>query len=218
VGTKISILNGHPILSLGLHDLDYLLHEGVSVGSMLLVQEDVLGSVSDLLMNYFLGEGVASGHSCFVASCDPSHVIATLPFINGLQQNDETHRDVESDSDLKIAWQYEKYIQNNQDLSSTRATRDPWCHSFDLTKKMQNEYIQNANIETYNIMDYNGEDIFNGTTSETLELIREKAENNRNAENILPHRYIIHSLGSPLWGELNEKKNYFNICTLSKKL
>lgn len=92
-GTRKSLQNGQQLISTGNPALDHILgiiywtycfptcpiHNfqiyyfvggGISIGSILLIEEDKFGRYSDCLTKYFLAEGVIHKHALYVGTLD----------------------------------------------------------------------------------------------------------------------------------------------------
>ena len=57
------------------YTLDDLIGGGVAVGSVILVEEDLSGNYSRLLLKYFLSAGLADQHSLLVTNSSPGTVL-----------------------------------------------------------------------------------------------------------------------------------------------
>jgi elongator complex protein 4 len=131
--------------------LDLILGGGLAVGTLFLVEEDVVGSFAYLMLRYFLAEGATSGQSIFVASRDkdPGAILKHLPDPIFQDGNTDTNEKVTrgqtdgtsstEDQELKIAWRY-KDINNGEGGSNRAATK--LGHYFDLSKNMSEETLK----------------------------------------------------------------------------
>ncbi|KAF7728843.1 Elongator subunit elp4 [Apophysomyces ossiformis] len=113
-GSRLSAYNGQLLISTGVPSLDDILGGGLPVGTVLLVKEDRATSYAQLLLKYFLAQGIASGHNCALASRDddPEELLRNLMWLANAAEPDDDD-DVEatkasrSDNDrMKIAWRY----------------------------------------------------------------------------------------------------------------
>ncbi|KJE94565.1 hypothetical protein CAOG_08869 [Capsaspora owczarzaki ATCC 30864] len=88
-GTRPSIHNGQLLVSTGVQSLDGLLGGGLAVGTLALVEEDANTAYAQVLLKYFLAEGVAAGHQ--VAACAvpdgaaSAELLRSLPHIAGTE-------------------------------------------------------------------------------------------------------------------------------------
>jgi elongator complex protein 4 len=159
-GTRLSAQNGSLQISSGLADFDEIMSGGLMVGSLILVEEDVFSDYNQLLLKYFASEGVACRQQTYVASVASEEDAAAswirkLPFVSGAppslapspESKPEPSPEVESTQDkgdnLKIAWQYKKYM-GAETMHSSRPVA--WCHSFDLMKNMEASYLTQCEI------------------------------------------------------------------------
>ncbi|KAJ1929963.1 Elongator subunit elp4 [Tieghemiomyces parasiticus] len=80
-GTKLSAHNGQVLVSSGVPSLDDVLGGGLAVGSVVLVLADRRTSYAEVLLNYFVAQGLASGHRIHMASADshPGELLSRLP-------------------------------------------------------------------------------------------------------------------------------------------
>ncbi|KAI9208473.1 Elongator complex protein 4, partial [Polychytrium aggregatum] len=125
LATKVSAHNGQVLLSTGCPSLDDVLGGGLPIGSVILIKEDRYTGYSDILLKYFLAQGIVARHPIFLATADEN---GTETFRKGLMGVSEgkggeddavlTSRDGEiknapslqasdGDSKLKIAWRYQ---------------------------------------------------------------------------------------------------------------
>ncbi|XP_053094065.1 elongator complex protein 4 isoform X5 [Pangasianodon hypophthalmus] len=149
-GTKPSVHTGQLIISTGVPSLDCALGGGLAVGSLLLIEEDESDSYSHALLQYFLAEGVMSGHELFVASAQdhPDDIVKDLP--SPLQDEDPEFKTVSSSNldqqdAMKIAWRY----QNLPKVQTVLSSSSRFGHYYDLSKHMEQDLLQNAKIHTF---------------------------------------------------------------------
>ncbi|KAK3842384.1 MAG: PAXNEB protein-domain-containing protein [Linnemannia gamsii] len=84
-GCRLSAYNGQVLISTGVPSLDDILGGGLPVGTILLVQEDRQTSYGQLLLKYFLRQGIVAGDKCVVVSGDesPEAIVRSLMGIAG---------------------------------------------------------------------------------------------------------------------------------------
>ncbi|XP_067142218.1 elongator complex protein 4 [Centruroides vittatus] len=177
-GTKLSLQNMQLIVSTGVPTLDYFLGGGLTVGTILLIEEDKYGRYAKLLMKHFLAEGVTNNHSILLASGDesPKNILESSTghqFYNQYNVNTKMNRKVIS-----------KCSPATIDISSENES-PPECNSQFLTSSC----FKIANRLQAMIKD----GLF--STSQSC-----------SQRNIL--RIAIHSLGSPYWKEEYSKERW----------
>eukprot|EP00798_Chlamydomonas_sp_ICE-L_P007826 gene7826-1025_t len=177
-------LHGQTLISMGLADLDKLLGGGVPLGSVVLVAEDPHSEQHLNLMRYFMAEGAVLGQKVqWLASRQPwggvehflppeaaprgssSASAASAPKAAGSNKPDSAAD--AGEPELRIAWQYRKYISESKQAeeegqagSSTRSSSRSgstksavdagiarqWCHTYDLTRHMSTETLQKSGL------------------------------------------------------------------------
>ncbi|KAI8143360.1 Elongator complex protein 4 [Fennellomyces sp. T-0311] len=118
-GSRLSAYNGQLLISTGVPSLDDIMGGGLPVGTVLLIKEDRATTYAQLLLKYFLAQGMASGHHCALASRDEdgNELLRNLMWLAtsaSSNDDDEDHDEAaksaarsnaEGDR-LKIAWRY----------------------------------------------------------------------------------------------------------------
>ncbi|KAI5625337.1 elongator complex protein 4 [Silurus asotus] len=210
-GTKPSVHTGQLIISSGIPSLDCALGGGLAVGSLLLIGEDEFDSYSRALLQYFLAEGIMSGHELFIASAQdhPKEIIKDIP---SPLQDEETEfkttlQTLDQQDTMKIAWRY----QNLPKVQTVLSPSSHFGHYYDLAKHMGQDRLQNAKIHTFYLPE---EQIAPTSLSDVLGpysallhsiqlLIKQNGFDGSNSQlktcNVL--RLVLHSLGSTLWGD-----------------
>lgn len=141
-GTKPSIKNSQLLLSTGIPSLDHVIGGGLPMSSIFLIEEDTYGMYARTTQKYFIAEGVVCEHPLFIASRDiePNDLLSDLPaLITDPISKPEMHT---SDEQMKIAWRY----QNLRTVDSSPMDGCSFGHYYDLTKSMDTEIIDKANI------------------------------------------------------------------------
>ncbi|KAF4083541.1 hypothetical protein AMELA_G00143090 [Ameiurus melas] len=211
-GTKPSVHTGQLIVSSGVPSLDCALGGGLAVGSLLLIEEDEFDSYSRALLQYFLAEGVMSGHELFVASAQdqPDDIIQNLP--SPLQDEDPEFKNASSSSPdqqdaMKIAWRY----QNLPKVQSVLSSSSRFGHYYDLSKHMEHDLLQHAKIHTFYLPEEQPPPThlsgvlgpYSVLLDSIQSLIRQNGFDGSNPQvktcNVL--RLALPSLGSGLWGD-----------------
>lgn len=177
--------NGQTNVSTGHADLDRLLGGGVPLGSLTIILEDGWSHNHITLMRYFLAEGAACGHSLRLCTARKregglENLIPCQAMTRSRKAGaEEQHQDsnIKEEVQLRIAWQYEKYLKKKDSkgvpardidsrmhpvLGSSRnlhASRGAsvagkqWCHTYDLTKPCGADALENVPNSIYAIED-----------------------------------------------------------------
>ncbi|USW57309.1 Putative elongator complex protein [Septoria linicola] len=147
-GVRPSPLTSHTVTSTGTPSLDGLLggHAGLTSGSSLLVEESGTTDFAGALLRYYAAEGICQGHVLHVVGMGEGWV-RELPGV--AEEKKSSSRSAKSTADeekMKIAWRYEKLGQAGEralpdrtapaSSSSTAQASAPFCHTFDLTKRI----------------------------------------------------------------------------------
>ncbi|XP_011298792.1 elongator complex protein 4 [Fopius arisanus] len=201
-GTKPSTQNAQLLISTGIPSLDNIIGGGLPIGSILLIEEDTYGNYGKIVLKYFLAEGAVVSHSLFVASQDtkPEQLISELPAV--VEESPGAPNEMPTDEKMQIAWRY----QNMRILDSSPKNRHIFGHFYDLTKKIDQEMLNNTDITLWNgeNLTYEATGFQNNAYIDLLKTVQETLKKgdfyvNANPErrNIL--RIGLHSLGSRLW-------------------
>lgn len=158
-GTKPSIYNSLLLTSTGVPSFDAIIGGGIAVGTVLMIEEDLYSSYSNVLLKYFLAEGVLSNHKLFVASftTEPSILLKNLPGPASTVNNPDGFRHVsdlpmDSGGDaLKIAWQYKGLptVQSCANISQ-------YGHYYDLSTTMDYGKIQQSQPQIFSFVESDG--------------------------------------------------------------
>ncbi|KAG5985110.1 hypothetical protein E4U55_001359 [Claviceps digitariae] len=191
-GTRPSPLDGRPTTSTGTASLDHLLagHSGMPIGSSLLIEESGTTDFGGVLLRYFAGEGLVQGHDVHILGYGDSW----RREIPGLKEakdkpNVQTLPDLQK---MKIAWRYDS-LGNQTPTNDKQAFGDTptFCHSFDLTKKLDARSAHGQLI-TYPFLEMSkrsSPSVF----SDVISRLRTKL----NSSSSSMHRVIVPSLLSP---------------------
>lgn len=212
-GARPSLFNNQLLISTGVPSFDNILGGGVAVGSAILIEEDSFGQYAKLLLQYFLAESVMTGQSVFLASAGihPKNILKDLP----QPVLDETHatQDTQIQSDqMKIAWRYQ-----HQNKFESNPTSVKFGHFYDLTHCMNEELINKVSmtlvdvsqlIDSSQLQDVQVKEPKLCAYEKLLQRIQEtiikrqfRTQDKPAKRNIL--RIALHSVGSPLWGDLS---------------
>lgn len=178
VGAKLGP-NGAPLVSTGFADLDKVLGGGIPVGGILMIMEDIEAPHHLLLLRYFMAQGLVHDQPLLYASplTLPQAFLGTLPSV--VQAKDDKS-EIEGSpkhtkgENLRIAWQYRKYFNENQSVethkfqqpelstfsrtakskllgSGLTGNKYEFCSNFDLRKPMERSLLNAANVECVNL-------------------------------------------------------------------
>merc|ERR1711953_206721 len=142
-GVNPSIYTNQLLTSSGVPDLDDLIGGGLAVGSVILLEEDLSGNYSRLMLKYFLSEGLLHKHHLLVTDSSPDGKLITssLPMFDSKEVVD---KEASSESDtMKIAWRYQS--QNSTKLSNL-GTSQRSRHTFNLLKTVPGDLIEKSDV------------------------------------------------------------------------
>ncbi|XP_040265450.1 elongator complex protein 4 isoform X2 [Bufo bufo] len=217
-GTRPSVHNGQLLVSTGVPSLDHILGGGLAVGTLLLIEEDTYSTYSNLLLKYFLAEGIICGHEVFVASASdsPHKILKDLPapLTDEIPRQDDKARVTEgprsAEDTMKIAWRY----QNLPKLESVSLSSSRFGHYYDISKSISPDLLQSAKTHSYYLPSIIPLDGTYGSSNEMacdyLQLLQsiqgvvhqggfDGSIPQKGQKNIL--RIGIQSLASVLWGD-----------------
>ncbi|XP_015117260.1 elongator complex protein 4 [Diachasma alloeum] len=201
-GTKPSIKNAQLLVSTGIPSLDNIIGGGLTIGSILLIEEDTYGNYAKVMLKYFLAEGAVMSHSLLVASQDtkPDQLISEMPAV--VTESPAPTPPAPADEKMQIAWRY----QNMRILDSSPKSGQMFGHFYDLTKKIDKNILSNTDITLWDGEDitYETSGFRNSAYVDLLKTVQETLKKGEfyvnaspNKRNIL--RIGLHSLGSRLW-------------------
>ncbi|KAI7315239.1 paxneb protein [Hortaea werneckii] len=144
-----SLTSSNPVVSTGSSSLDEILggHAGLALGSSLLIEESGTTDFSGALLKYYAAEGICHGHAVHVVGMGDGW-IRDLPAVAEEKSSRRTSASSSSSGEdkMKIAWRYEKLGQTGErappsprshpDQNDPTAPQIPFCHTFDLTKRL----------------------------------------------------------------------------------
>ncbi|XP_076230761.1 elongator complex protein 4 [Calliopsis andreniformis] len=206
-GTKPSIKNSQLLISTGIPALDHIIGGGLPIGSLFIIEEDKYGTYSKVMLKYFMAEGVVTSQPLLIASKDaqPLQFVSEMPAVITDISMDQTQK---MDEQMQIAWRY----QNLKVIDSSPSGGQAFGHFYDLTKAMEKESIEKANITQWYDDSCPTEDgIFeNSAYTKLLKCIQETLKRGEYLISETPAkrqvlRIGIHSLGSRLW--FSDSKN-----------
>ncbi|KAJ3257902.1 Elongator subunit elp4 [Boothiomyces macroporosus] len=172
-GTRASTHNGQILTSTGVASFDEILGGGIPLGRTLVVKQDRYTGYSNLLMKYFIAEGIELSHDVTYITLDsnPEDFILELP----ATVENKAATEIEEDSDyvpskqtlsgrnmgalrtpgrnsdkMSIAWRYQSLPKVSESFTNSSKTMSTYCHTFDLTKQIDKSTLAKANISLIN--------------------------------------------------------------------
>lgn len=119
-GSRPSPYNSLPLLSTGLSSLDDILGGGLPLSSSLLLESDTPTSYADLLLKFFIAQGLECKQDVVVVSSGleggPEELVKTLMGVeggsSGVESEEEDEGEKAAGEKLKIAFRYEGMKQH----------------------------------------------------------------------------------------------------------
>lgn len=150
------------LVSSGFSDLDQIIGGGFPLGSLIMVIEDVNAPHHMLLLRYFMAQGLLHGQPLLFASSvsSPDAFLGTLP---GVAKEVPDHaKTSQGEESLRIAWQYRKYLDEQQSLEDRRKRQEvsmsesqgisqEYCTTFDLKKPAARLTLSSGKVECVNL-------------------------------------------------------------------
>lgn len=212
-GTKPSIHNSMLITSSGVPTIDAVVGGGFAVGTVVLLEEDVFGNFSTMLLKHFLAEGVESGHGIFLAGdhCRMDSMIKTLPKLIASKNPEDLHQNLDK-RNLNIAWRYQ-HLPNLQSAVPVSAADN----EFDVNKYMSEDMVAKSNPVLFNVTCTKEEFPLLSLKGDSDQVFVDLLQNLKNLikkYNFSPNSLVkgctpnvlrigLHSLGSPYWPNVN---------------
>ncbi|KAK1755966.1 PAXNEB-domain-containing protein [Echria macrotheca] len=141
-GVRPSPLDGRATTSTGTSSLDQLLagHNGLPLGTCLLIEEQGTTDFSGILLRYYAAEGLVQGHQVHLVGY-PQEWKHQLPGLASPDTKSKTSQQPSAvpEEKMKIAWRYEALGNASIPGGSTRtdsSSATTFCHSFDLSKRL----------------------------------------------------------------------------------
>ncbi|KAL6256925.1 hypothetical protein P5V15_011860 [Pogonomyrmex californicus] len=205
-GTKPSLRNSQLLISTGIPSLDNTIGGGLPIGSIFLIEEDKYGFNAKVVLKYFIAEGVVVSQPILIASQDTesSRFASNLPeFIGDSDYYAETTPHNTDEIPMKIAWRYQ-----NMKTVNPIPQGQTFGHYYDLTKRMQPELLERADIKQWQYneemtVDKNNK-FENAAYADLLYTIEKTLREGHYFISETPDekkilRIAIHSVGSRLW-------------------
>ncbi|KAJ0719506.1 putative elongator complex protein [Helianthus annuus] len=145
--------NGTIFLSSGIPDLDKILGGGFHLGSLVMIIEDTEAPHHMLLLRTFMSQGLIHNQPVLYASPskNPRAFLGTLPAT--LVSKDDKSVKSDAEQDLRIAWQYKKYLGENKPPIEERDGKVEYCNDFDLRKPIEKHLIAGNRVECVSLLD-----------------------------------------------------------------
>ncbi|RVD84925.1 uncharacterized protein DFL_003261 [Arthrobotrys flagrans] len=144
-GVRPSFLTGVPTTSTGTASLDALLsgHEGLPLGSMMLIEESSTTDFAGALLRYYAAEGIVQGHNVIIVGVGEGWG-RELPGLSDRKEDNEDIKKKGKEERMKIAWRYEalgnrRTTESSLSLQMGTDNSEPislFCHTYDLTKRL----------------------------------------------------------------------------------
>ena len=199
-------LNSQSLVSTGLRQLDNILGGGLALGSIFHIDEDdQFGLYSDIVMGYSIAESISTGcitllvvHDAF----DSSRILSSLPYNLSIKDVDcsQSVEEIpqappevlvtEPTTELKIAWQYEKYLNNDTNpiigkpsITNKSSTKNLYCCSYDLSNRLQSSLTSKSPVYVLS----RGERPLAVVVDEVAAFIEMNSKSNRAIRVFIPH-------------------------------
>uniref|UniRef100_A0A7N0T584 Elongator complex protein 4 n=1 Tax=Kalanchoe fedtschenkoi TaxID=63787 RepID=A0A7N0T584_KALFE len=187
--------NGTNFVSTGIADLDKILGGGFVLGSLVMIMEDPEAPHHMLIMRNFMSQGLVHNQPLLYVSpsSDPKAFLGTLP--NLVASKDEKSRDrgrdQEQEKGLRIAWQYRKYFEENQqNFGGSADIKHEYCNDFDLRKPLDKQFFGGRRVECVSVLDSSN---LSSLVDRCAAFLSESARNDVSCGG----RLAIQSFGSP---------------------
>ncbi|KAI3716837.1 hypothetical protein L1987_68023 [Smallanthus sonchifolius] len=147
--------NGTIFLSSGIPDLDKILGGGFHLGSLVMIVEDTEAPHHMLLLRTFMSQGLIHNQPVLYASPskNPRAFLGTLP-ATLVSKDDKSLKSDSEQKDLRIAWQYKKYLGENKPPIEERDGKVEYCNDFDLRKPIEKHLIAGNRVECVSLLDH----------------------------------------------------------------
>lgn len=220
-GVRPSPLDGRLTTSTGTSSLDQLLagHAGLPLGTSLLVEEAGTTDFGGTLLRYYAAEGLVQGHDVHLLGHGDAWRRELPGLDTGEKSSRSAKKESASDDKMKIAWRYETLGNTStrnapsrgkssfhwstlNDSNILRLDSTPsaisgqpastFCHSFNLTKRLENSAIQ-GKLHTTPV----GDALAKPTQTPFKRFLADIASKIKAAPPNSVHRVVVPSLLSP---------------------
>ncbi|KAL5706079.1 Elongator subunit elp4 [Ranunculus cassubicifolius] len=147
--------NGTSFISTGIPDLDKILGGGFHLGSLVMIMEDPEAPHHLLLLRTFMSQGLLHNQPLLYASpsIHPKGFLGTLPSVVEAKVEKAPKNETEQEKGLRIAWQYRKYMGENQQMNSNHRDTKEYCNEFDLRKPLKMTLLATQKIDCFSILE-----------------------------------------------------------------
>lgn len=161
--------NNLGIVSTGHRELDEYIGGGIALGTLFNVENDIHTNYGETILSYNIAEGLSHGHNIMILSTKSIEkidgLLSRLPYnesIGTIIRDNEAENS--GSNDLKIAWQYAKYIDAGKDKEKTvdknNLSKLPrYCCSYNLSKGIQDTLLKSDYITRIQLIGSNYENI-----------------------------------------------------------
>ncbi|GAA5927558.1 Elongator subunit ELP4 [Sporobolomyces koalae] len=228
-GTRPSSSSASPLVSVGLPTIDDLLGGGLPLSTSLLINQDYPTTYSELLLRYYIAQGLESNQETIVVASAVEHggpdgiarvLMGTDKGTSATRKDDdkedeeERKREEEIKDKMKIAFRYESMKQHQTTLNPTQpvktgeAAETVYCSTFDLTTTRALSTEDRSRLHMFEIDEMQDS---TGSSSEFYTALYERIESFVSQKGYLhtnapstsaPRRALriaISSFGSPSW-------------------
>jgi len=192
-GTKGSP-EGHLVISTGVEDLDQILEGGFFLGSLVLLQEDVVSKYYQAFVRCFMGESyICNKTQNFIldGQMTKDRWVSGMPHVNlkssepepDTTQSEDSKKDAADSSEMKIAWRYEGLETSNRAKLS----------SLDLSRTLQRTLSEQNPLQFI--------DISKAKSMKSLfdQIIEQVLNTQDSSEDKTVRKFLLHSFGSLEW-------------------
>ncbi|KAG6543307.1 hypothetical protein Mapa_015221 [Marchantia paleacea] len=135
-------------------ELNQIIGGGIPVGGIVMVMEDLEAPHHMLLLRYFMAQGLAHGQPLLFASplSSPRSFLGTLPSVATGEDSRKSRASADKNvrgEDLRIAWQYRKYLVEQQELADRRLRQQELSHSWSVPT-IEQQFSATVQVQDYN--------------------------------------------------------------------
>ncbi|KAI0036683.1 Elongator complex protein 4 [Vararia minispora EC-137] len=197
VGTRVSPASAATIItSTGIPSLDDVLGGGLPLScSLLTLAPDPHSAYGELVQKYFVAQGLASGQRVVIVCHDARAFALECMWLSGPSvasaDRDEDAQEGAGEK-VKIAWRYEnmKRVQTTVQSPST----DEFCRALDLTSRIPKAVVDDA-LKDGKLLCLDVPEMLDDPWKSIRDALND-------ADDAVPTRVCIPSLGAPGWGDL----------------